>query len=86
LDRVRARFVFEELARHELSDMEGAPRSTEERKAEAWKLPGLSNSFAPLRRAKLLLKTYPHRAAAHPTVARLYSKGRTSADRPTVEN
>jgi hypothetical protein len=76
----------EELARHELSYMEGALRSTEERKTEAWKLLGLNDRFALLRRAKMLLKTYPHLAAAHPTVARLYSKGRASAERPTVED
>ncbi|MDQ1592438.1 MAG: hypothetical protein QOG71_3065 [Pyrinomonadaceae bacterium] len=86
MDRVRARFVFEELARHELSDMEGVLRSTEERKTEAWKLPGLNDRFSLLRRAEMLLKTYSHRAAVHPTVARLYSKGRTRADRPTVED
>jgi DNA-binding NtrC family response regulator len=64
----------EELARLELSYMEDALKLTEGRKTEVWKLLGLNDRFAFLRRAKTLLKTYPGLASDYPTVRRLYGK------------
>ena len=61
-----------ELARLELSYIEQALRLTEERKTEAWKLLGLNDRFALLRRAKSLLKGFPMIAAEFPLVRKLY--------------
>ncbi len=63
-----------ELARAEFSYIEGALRATEERKNEAWKLLGLNDRFALLRRAKSLLQAFPQLATEFPTVHRLYGK------------
>ena len=63
-----------ELARAEFSYIEGALRATEERKNEAWKLLGLNDRFALLRRAKSLLQSYPQLAAEFPLVNKLYGK------------
>jgi DNA-binding NtrC family response regulator len=63
-----------ELARAEFSYIERALRLTEERKSEAWKLLGLNDRFALLRRAKSLLQTFPQLAAEFPTVQKLYGK------------
>ena len=63
-----------ELARCELAYIEEALRSTHERKTEAWKLLGLNDRFALLRRAKALLQNYPSLASTFPTVQRLYGK------------
>lgn len=63
-----------ELAKVELSYMEQALKVTEGRKTEAWKLLGLNDRFAFLRKAKVLLKTYPDLAPYYPTVHRLYGK------------
>lgn len=64
-----------ELARVELSYIEDALSLTEERKAEAWKLLGLNDRFALLRRVKSLLRNYPDLGAEFPTVRKLYGKG-----------
>jgi len=61
-----------ELAKLELSYIEEALRITQERKTEAWKLLGLNDRFALLRRSKLLLQRYPSLASEFPTVQRLY--------------
>lgn len=61
-----------ELARLELSYIEQALRLTEERKTEAWKLLGLNDRFALLRRAKSLLKSFPAIALEFPLVQKLY--------------
>jgi two-component system, NtrC family, response regulator AtoC len=63
-----------ELARVELSYIEEALRLTEERKTEAWKLLGLNDRFALLRRAKNLLRTYPALGSEFLTVQKLYGK------------
>ncbi len=67
----------EELARLELSYIEKALQYTEERKTEAWKLLGLNDRFALLRRVKTVLKTYPNLGPDFPTVRRLYGKDTT---------
>jgi two-component system, NtrC family, response regulator AtoC len=61
-----------ELAKLELSYIEEALRITQERKTEAWKLLGLNDRFALLRRSKVLLQRYPSLASEFPTVQRLY--------------
>ena len=63
-----------ELARAEFSYIERALRNTEERKNEAWKLLGLNDRFALLRRAKSLLQAFPELASEFPTVQKLYGK------------
>ena len=63
-----------ELAKIELAYIEEALQSTHERKTEAWKLLGLNDRFALLRRSKTLLKRYPLLAAEFPTVQRLYNR------------
>lgn len=63
-----------ELARVECSYIERALSLTEERKTEAWKLLGLNDRFALLRRAKNLLRSYPELGAEFPTVQKLYGK------------
>jgi transcriptional regulator with PAS, ATPase and Fis domain len=63
-----------ELARVELAYIEEALRLTEERKTEAWKLLGLNDRFALLRRVKSLLRAYPALGAEFATVQKLYSK------------
>lgn len=63
-----------ELARAEFSYIERALRATEERKSEAWKLLGLNDRFALLRRTKSLLQSYPQLAAEFPLVNKLYGK------------
>jgi DNA-binding NtrC family response regulator len=61
-----------ELARFELSYIEEALRSTQERKTEAWKLLGLNDRFALRRRVKTLLSKYPSLAPEFLLVQRLY--------------
>lgn len=63
-----------ELARWELAYMEKALQSTQDRKTEAWKLLGLNDRFALLRRAKALLQRHPTLVSEFPTVRRLYGK------------
>jgi transcriptional regulator with PAS, ATPase and Fis domain len=63
-----------ELARAELTYMEEALQSTQERKTEAWKLLGLNDRFALLRRAKALIQRHPVLASEFPTVQKLYGK------------
>jgi DNA-binding NtrC family response regulator len=63
-----------ELARYELAYMEEALQSTQERKTEAWKLLGLNDRFALLRRAKALLQRHPALGSEFPTVQKLYGK------------
>lgn len=63
-----------ELARVELSYIEEALKLTEERKTETWKLLGLNDRFALLRRTKNLLKSHPALGTEFPTVQRLYGK------------
>jgi DNA-binding NtrC family response regulator len=64
--------IERELARLELSYIEQALRLTEERKTEAWKLLGLNDRFALLRRAKSLLRSFPAIASEFPLVQKLY--------------
>lgn len=63
-----------ELARVECAYIERALKLTEERKSEAWKLLGLNDRFALLRRAKGLLQSFPELAREFPTVNKLYGK------------
>jgi two-component system, NtrC family, response regulator AtoC len=63
-----------ELAKCELSYIEEALQSTQERKTEAWKLLGLNDRFALLRRAKTLLQRNPSLASGFPTVQKLYGR------------
>jgi two-component system response regulator AtoC len=77
---IRARLTKEnfdldkELARIELSYVEDALRLTEERKMEAWKLLGLNDRFALLRRTMILLRAYPDLAFEFPVVQKLYGR------------
>jgi DNA-binding NtrC family response regulator len=66
--------LAKEMARLELSYIEEALHSTEERKTEAWRLLGLNDRFALRRRTKALLSKYPSIAQQFPTVCRLYGK------------
>lgn len=61
-----------ELARTELSYIEEALRLTLENKSVAWKLLGLNDRFALLRRVKVLYARYPKLVNTFPTVRRLY--------------
>jgi DNA-binding NtrC family response regulator len=72
---LRAGVVLDaELARVELSYIEEALRATGERRTEAWKLLGLNDRFALLRRAKKLLKAYPDLGAEYPSARKLYGR------------
>jgi DNA-binding NtrC family response regulator len=72
---LRAGVVLDlELARVELSYIEGALRATGERRTEAWKLLGLNDRFAMLRRAKKLLRAYPDLGAEYPSARKLYGR------------
>lgn len=69
-----------ELAKTELAYIEEALRLTSESKSGAWKLLGLNDRFALLRRVKVLYARYPELAETFPTVRRLYG----SATNPKV--
>ena len=71
-----------ELARVELSYIEEALQLTEARKTEAWKLLGLNDRYALLRRSKILIKRHPSLAFEFPLVRKLYGKSAT----PQVES
>lgn len=66
-----------ELARVELSYIEEALQLTEARKTEAWKLLGLNDRYALLRRSKILIKRHPSLAFEFPLVRKLYGKSAT---------
>lgn len=61
-----------ELARTELAYIDEALRLTSESKSEAWKLLGLNDRFALLRRVKVLYTRYPELVETFPIVRRLY--------------
>ena len=64
--------LAEELARLELSYIEQALRATNGRKSEAWKLLGLNDRFALLRRIKRIHARYPHLLETFPLIQQLY--------------
>lgn len=61
-----------ELARTELSYVQRALEITNGKKTEAWKILGLNDRFALLRRIKKIGETYPHLVELFPLVQKLY--------------
>jgi DNA-binding NtrC family response regulator len=62
-----------ELARAELGHIERALRKTEGRKSEAWRLLGLNDRFALLRRVKRIRDQYPHLVSEFPLIQSRYA-------------
>jgi DNA-binding NtrC family response regulator len=64
--------IDRELARTELGLMEQALRFTEGRKTDAWRLLGLNDRFALLRRVKRIREAYPELMQAFPAIRSSY--------------